>query len=95
MYHTVIKHGVHLRTGKKCKKASRKWVFVTFLEPFFCVLYSDKTHSATREGIAYTKKSCEISQALELKNPSMWQEESAVLLKVTRVVNKSDDKEKT
>ena len=30
-----------------------------------------------------------------MKNPSMWQEESAVLLKVTRVVNKSDDKEKT
>ena len=24
-----------------------RWVFTTFLEPFFCVVYSDKTHSAT------------------------------------------------
>ena len=54
-------------------------MFTTFLEPFVCVLYSDKTHSATREGNAYAKKSCEISQVLELKNPSMWQEESAVV----------------
>ena len=54
-------------------------MFTTFLEPFFCVVYSpDKTHSATREGIAYAKKTCEISQGLELKNPSMWQDESAV-----------------
>ena len=30
----------------KCKK-TRRSVFTTFLEPFFCVLYSDKTHSAT------------------------------------------------
>ena len=54
-------------------------MFTTFLEPFFCVLYSDKMHSAKREGNAYAKKSCEISQVLELKNPSMWQEESAVV----------------
>ena len=43
------------------------------------VLYSDETHSATREGNAYAKKSCEISQVLELKNSFMWQEESAVV----------------
>ena len=79
MYHTVIKHDVHLRTRKKSKKNESQWVFTTFLEPFVCVLYSDKTHSATREGNAYAKKSCEISQVLELKNPSMWQEESAVV----------------
>ena len=54
-------------------------MFTTFLEPFMGVLYSDETHSATREGNAYAKKSCEISQVLELKNPSMWQEESAVI----------------
>ena len=34
-------------------KKTRRWVFTTFLEPFFCILYSDKTHSATRESIAY------------------------------------------
>ena len=54
-------------------------MLTTFLEPFFCVLYSDKTHSATREGIAYATKSWEISQGLELKNPSTWQEKSAVV----------------
>ena len=75
MYHTAIKHDVYLRTGEKCNK-TRRWVFTAFLEPFFCVLYSDKTHSATRESIAYATKSCEISRGLELKNPSMWQEES-------------------
>ena len=34
-------------------------------------------YSATREGIAYVMKSCEISQGLELKNLSKWQEERA------------------
>ena len=29
--------------------------------------------------IAYATKSCELSQGLEMKNPSMWQEESAVV----------------
>ena len=96
-------------------------MFTTFLERFFCVLYYDETHSATREGIAYATKSCERSQGLDLKNPSMWQEESTVvqtfyinfcspkmtnlrklqasnaatLAKVTRVVYKSDNEEKT
>ena len=55
-------------------------MFTTFLSPFsvFCTL-TDKTHTATREGIAYATKTCEITQGLELKNPSMWQEESAVV----------------
>ena len=44
----------------------------------FCTL-TDKTHTATREGIAYATKTCEITQGLELKNPSMWEEESAVV----------------
>ena len=35
--------------------------------------------SATMEGIAYATKNCEISQGLKMKNPSMWQKESAVL----------------
>ena len=51
----------------------------TFLEPLFCVLQYDKTLSATREGIAYATMSCQRSQGLDLKNPSMWQKESAVL----------------
>ena len=57
----------------------RRLVFTRFLVPFFCVLYSDKTHYAKREGIAYATQSCEISQGLELKNSSMWREESAVV----------------
>ena len=54
-------------------------MFTHFLSPFSVFFYYDKTHSATREGIAYATKSCEISQGLELKNPSMWQKENAVV----------------
>ena len=56
--------------------------------------------------IAYARKSCEISQGLEIENPSMWQAEGIVvptsnkpqkllLLKVARVLYKSNDNEKT
>ena len=51
----------------------------TILEPLFCVLQYDKMHSATREGIAYATMICQISQGLELKSPTMWQKESAVV----------------
>ena len=84
MYHTAIKHDVYLRTGEKCKKKKKKknaQVGVYYISRalfLFFFLYSDITHSAKREGIAYATKSCEISQGLELKNPSVWQEESAV-----------------
>ena len=58
----------------------RQMDIYTFLEPLFCVLQYDKTHSATREDIAYATMSCQISQGLELKKPSMWQKESAIVL---------------
>ena len=56
--------------------------------------------------IAYARKSYEISQDLEIENPSMWQAEGIVvptsnkpqkllLLKVMRVLYNSNDKEKT
>ena len=36
-------------------------------------------HRSTISGIAYATMSCQISQGLELKNPSMWQKESAAV----------------
>lgn len=79
MYCTVKNTTGIWEQERKVKNTGHRWVFTTFLKCFFCVLYSDEMHSATREGIAYATKSCEISQGLEMKNLSMWQEESAVV----------------
>ena len=54
-----------------------------------CLLHLSRTFSVLcclikrtlPQGIAYAKKSCEISQGLKMKNPSMWQEESAIVPK--------------
>ena len=75
----MVKHDVYLWTGET-EMLKNAQVSVNYISrAFFLCFVLWKNALCNRGGTAYVTNSCEISRGLELKNPSMWQEESAIV----------------